>query len=552
MSNRSAANELTLILSNRPNSAIVAGRNKYNLPKFNGRGQNIAVGSASSAQIFVVDGDLSTGAALRFKQDSALAMEINHRKFVAGTDVSAWSVTNHPEFACRFVFNSDRTISPADSTAVALGLSRDNKTIELVARGSSNVMHFVGNEDVNRVAAANFEVEEKQRERDSLLPAIAESLITNEWLSDFERNGFAKLPEAIDKDMINAALKEINRELGMSSATTDKFKAKTSLKDVGITDLFNKSVIPHVMEILLGKDHTYRQHAGQIALRFPGDACVGNTAKSNPAHFEVIASHWHIDGCAGDFIPGVTDHYGEIHNFDCLVGVCLSPTVEPSSGELCCWPGSHERLSKWLDEGDNLQRLKQEGNKVLPNGAKTKELFKGLKPVNCLAQPGDVFLANYMTAHCIAPNQSPNIRYAVYFRVYGKHFQDRHGQAPESMLHPWLHWTDRLLCNAARSEESKGESKDESKWESQDAAFGLFVAAAATTTSMAAAGAATEARANVSRESTRDFYADFDNFNLTPTTEGWACVQCTYLHTGVESDLAECAMCGGVRAMLSE
>ena len=50
----------------------------------------------------------------------------------------------------------------------------------------------------------------------------------------------------------------------------------------------------------------------QLALRFPGDACPGNTAKSNDAHFNNIASHWHIDGCASDFIKGVTDHYGEV------------------------------------------------------------------------------------------------------------------------------------------------------------------------------------------------------------------------------------------------
>ena len=33
---------------------------------------------------------------------------------------------------------------------------------------------------------------------------------------------------------------------------------------------------------------------------------------------------WHIDGCPGDFIKGVTDHYGHIHNFDVLVGVLLN------------------------------------------------------------------------------------------------------------------------------------------------------------------------------------------------------------------------------------
>jgi hypothetical protein len=69
------------------------------------------------------------------------------------------------------------------------------------------------------------------------------------------------------------------------------------------------------MKLLLGDKKgggSFKQHAGQLALRFPGDACPGDTAKSNDAHFNNIASHWHIDGCANDFIKGVTDHYGEV------------------------------------------------------------------------------------------------------------------------------------------------------------------------------------------------------------------------------------------------
>ena len=47
------------------------------------------------------------------------------------------------------------------------------------------------------------------------------------------------------------------------------------------------------------------------------------------AHFAGVRRAWHIDGCAGDFIPGVTDHYGEIHNFNVLVGVLLSDVDQP-------------------------------------------------------------------------------------------------------------------------------------------------------------------------------------------------------------------------------
>ena len=44
---------------------------------------------------------------------------------------------------------------------------------------------------------------------------------------------------------------------------------------------------------------------------------------------------------------------------------------------------------------------------------------------NCIGKAGDVFLANYMTAHFIAPNTSPYIRYAVYFRITGPKFENK-------------------------------------------------------------------------------------------------------------------------------
>ena len=102
------------------------------------------------------------------------------------------------------------------------------------------------------------------------------------------------------------------------------------------------------------------QGGGQIALRFPGDACEKGTCTSSAAHFnavrkgyalqtsarllgeayycstpDVLSSwllclhRWHIDGCPSDFMKGMTDHYGKIHNFDCLVGVLLNRVDEP-------------------------------------------------------------------------------------------------------------------------------------------------------------------------------------------------------------------------------
>jgi uncharacterized Zn-binding protein involved in type VI secretion len=60
-----------------------------------------------------------------------------------------------------------------------------------------------------------------------------------------------------------------------------------------VTDLFNKSMMPHILMKLLGGGAPYRQGSGQLALRFPGDACVGDGCECPPEHFEGVRK-----GCA--------------------------------------------------------------------------------------------------------------------------------------------------------------------------------------------------------------------------------------------------------------
>eukprot|EP00946_MAST-07B_sp_MAST-7B-sp1_P001009 g1009.t1 len=272
----------------------------------------------------------------------------------------------------------------------------------------------------------------------------ADAFYTPALVSALRRDGFARLPAAVPPELVDSALREINRELGAARTGTEKFKARSFPAHKDITNLFNKSCLPFLLMRLLGGSKPYRQERGQLALRFPGDLCPGNSARASQAVFDNTSFFWHIDGCPNDFIPGITDHYGTVKNFDCLVGVLLSDTDAPLSGELCCWPGSHDRLAGWVAEGDHMQQLYTHGMKALPNGAaKTKSIFKGIRPVNCNGKKGDVFIANYMTAHFIAPNQSPHIRYAVYFRVSKQGVKrttpdGRHD--PSSMLIPWQNW----------------------------------------------------------------------------------------------------------------
>jgi len=66
--------------------------------------------------------------------------------------------------------------------------------------------------------------------------------------------------------------------------------------------------------------------------------------------------------------------------------------------------------------------------------------FKGLpplqlpEPVQIKAKSGDVIIASYLLCHTIAHNISPNIRYALYFRLSPPNIVDHR---EESLKNPW-------------------------------------------------------------------------------------------------------------------
>lgn len=72
------------------------------------------------------------------------------------------------------------------------------------------------------------------------------------------------------------------------------------------------------------------------------------------------------------------------------------------------FPGSHKQLESKFREPCGLDSLVLDGLPFIPLA----------EPVLFCTNPGDVILTHYQTAHHIAPNLSPDIRYAVYFRIY--------------------------------------------------------------------------------------------------------------------------------------
>lgn len=60
-------------------------------------------------------------------------------------------------------------------------------------------------------------------------------------------------------------------------------------------------------------------------------------------------------------------------------------------------------------------------------------------PVQIMASAGDIVLSHFLTGHLPAPNVSAEVRYAVFFRCFGKS-----GPLEEGLTNPWAGWTTEL------------------------------------------------------------------------------------------------------------
>jgi hypothetical protein len=416
-----------------PRGIVLRGA-PYALAEHHGRGHAIGVGAASAAPAFMLDASGGGGFAVRLEADRALSLEVNFRKVTAGTALSLWYVTGHPEWACRFECSADGTLSPAGRADLVVA-ARDG-TLELAARGARGALVFARGADI---AAAVAAARGAAAAAAAAAAATAAAALTPAVRDDLRTKGFARLRGVVAPALVRAALREVNRQLGAGSP--DAFRAKTFAASAVVNALFNDSALPAVCAALLGPlpaGAVYSQTGAQLALRFPGDLCARGDPDGAAEAADAVRRAWHIDGLPGPFLRGITDHYGEVRNFDALVGVLLADVDAPQSGELCVYPGSHVELARHVADASLLPRLCREGAAALPTGAATDSVLSRA-PEPCLGRAGDVFIANYMCAHFVAPNGSPNIRYAVYFRVRGPAFEGSL-HAPHAMLAPLADW----------------------------------------------------------------------------------------------------------------
>lgn len=221
--------------------------------------------------------------------------------------------------------------------------------------------------------------------------------------------GFVHRRGLVSSAKVAAALRKINHELGNGLSAEDaaalkvnakSFGSDALLKSVELVGLLRDSPVWDLVTDLYGASNIFLPpYYVQVALRFPESI---NTPQYLP---------WHLDNITRDAIKG----------FSLLVGVFLSDCTTADSGNFTVFPGGHRKLEQLFrsDDASKVLHRNANGRIVLPDVSLGEQH-------QVLAAPGDIVLCHHQLPHRAAPNLSPHIRYAVFFRVYHIHLPYEH------------------------------------------------------------------------------------------------------------------------------
>ncbi len=231
------------------------------------------------------------------------------------------------------------------------------------------------------------------------------------------RDGWVRIPGLVPRALVDGALREINHRLG-----SGEHPGKDSYADS--RDYLSEYVSsPAVMALsgpldalareLLGDGKVEPCSQAQIALRFP------SASDDAPARRSV-----HVDGLFAD--------KGEpVVRYSFCAGVALSAVKGANRGNLVVYPGTHRMIAA---------RVRRLGLRSLKGGC--ENILRLPAPVQVEANPGDVIVFHYQTAHDKARNDSPEIRYMAYFRYW--HVDAWRDKSPSylkrALAEPWLEW----------------------------------------------------------------------------------------------------------------
>lgn len=241
-----------------------------------------------------------------------------------------------------------------------------------------------------------------------------------QWYFD---QGYVTCEQIIPRPLVSAALKIINFWLGQYPLPQVDLVGNVELRgeittDQSVLSLFYDSPLVHIAQKLLGEGNISPCLEASISLRYPqlGDSLPSSGPIKNS---ELGGKRWFIDGPV---------NCSEINAYSILFAVPLSATEDSFEGNLCVFPEGHAKTFEMLRElhrnhgdekftGIENFNIHDELDMAKPDIGEPKQLFM---------KPGDVtMVAGMHTPRRDAPNYSPNIRYMVYFRVFGSTQQQR-------------------------------------------------------------------------------------------------------------------------------
>jgi Phytanoyl-CoA dioxygenase (PhyH) len=232
---------------------------------------------------------------------------------------------------------------------------------------------------------------------------------------EFHANGFVKLPGVVPRDRVRAALHAINSSLGSNGIdpADPHLGAQSFCPELRtaapIVDLLNATPLRSIAESTIAPGMVRPVSSAQLALRFP------RSGEPRPPRPHIDGMHSPTNGVP----PGVIQH------FTALVGVYLNDVEETYAGNFTVWPGTHHTYEDYF---------RTHGPQSLLDGMPPVELPE---PEQVQVRAGDAVLAHYQLGHSNAENHSPNVRYAIYFRL-SHHDHDR--ERWDTMTDIWGEW----------------------------------------------------------------------------------------------------------------
>lgn len=231
--------------------------------------------------------------------------------------------------------------------------------------------------------------------------------LSQELKGQFMSDGYCILHNMIPSHLVHCALKSINMALsqGLISNSYPPDFVNTTMRPTPSKKLFTTTSVDilnlftpmlPLCNHLLGAGNFFLPTQAQLALRFP----TNGTPREN--YFE-DSIDWHVDDIFDAPLPP----------FSLLIGIPLNEWKDSYCGNFTLYAGSHHTINRFIvdDYQSFVDNYKFAKHPKLPN------------PIQIVANLNDAFIVHPLVAHQVAPNYSPFVRYAVYFRIETKYKQ---------------------------------------------------------------------------------------------------------------------------------